>query len=110
MTSALSWLTSFLYFSLSFAPLPSPVSSSSVTIEPLLPHLLNATTLPAPRPDLVLSLTRQLLGAGFHRTLQTQVELLSSLNLPSDYSAEAAVGVALVESITCDMYIDVDQV
>ena len=112
MNSALWLSTQFSLFLFSLAPLV--VSSSSVTVEPLLPHLLNASTLPPPHPHLVLSLSRRLQGAGFHRTLLTQVEQLFSLeSSSSEYGSagvEDGVGVAIVEDITCDMYIDVDQV
>ena len=112
MNSALWMLTYLSLFLLFLAPLL--VSSSSVTVEPLLPRLLNTSTLPSPHSRLVLSLSRQLLGDGFHRTLLTTVEQLFSLDLSSsEYESagvEVGVDVAIVEDITCDMYIDVDQV
>lgn len=49
-----------------------------------------------------LSLTRQLLGAGYHRELRVNIKLQGS----KGYSDK----VLLVENITCDMYIDLDQV
>ena len=49
-----------------------------------------------------LSLTRQLLGAGYHRELRVNIKFQDSRG----YSDK----VLLVENITRDMYIDLDQV
>ena len=51
-------------------------------------------------------LSRQLDGTGFHRTLLTQVEQVTSQHI----SDPSVLHVAIVENITCDMYVDIDQV
>ena len=70
--------------------------------------LLDASNLPPPHPGLSVVLSRQLIGAGFHRTLLTKVEQVSyHHHIIADHSV---LRVAIVENITCDMYVDIDQV
>ena len=79
-----------------------------VTVDPSLPSLLNAADLPSPHPDLSMVMSRELVGAGFHRTLLTQVEQVTSQS--NHIPDPSALRVVLIENVTCDMYVDVDQV
>lgn len=102
---------SLLLFFPSFL-IPAVLSSSVRVDSSLSSLLLRSTNLPLPHLPGELSVTlqsRQLVGAGFHRTLLTQVEQVSSPDhsIP-DHSS--ALRVAIVENITCDMYVDIDQV
>ena len=87
-----------------------PALSSSVRVDSSLSGLLNATNLPRPLPELSLALSRQLVGAGFHRTLLTKVERVSSHHYNNIIPDHSMLHVAIVENITCDMYVDIDQV
>ena len=98
---------SLLFFS---PPLLTPASSSSVRVDRSLSSLLlDASNLPPPHPGLSVVLSRQLIGAGFHRTLLTKVEQVSyhHHHIIADHSV---LRVAIMENITCDMYVDIDQV
>ena len=100
----LSFLLSLL------SPLTGLVAGSAVTVDPSLSSLLNGNGLPAPHPELGVAVSRELAGAGFHRKLLTRVERVTSssgLTVAADFSE---VQLALVENVTSDMYIDVDQV
>ena len=100
------WQVPFLLSLLS--PLAGLVAAgSAVTVDPSLSSLLNVDSLPPPHPELGVAVSRELVGAGFHRTLLTRVERVSGLSVAADSSE---MKVALVENVTCDMYIDVDQV
>ena len=68
---------------------------------------LNVAILPRAHPELRVVLSRQLVGAGFHRTLLTQVEQVTSQYNILDPNV---LHVAIVENITRDMYVDIDQV
>ena len=105
-----AWQVITLPFLLSFlSPLTGLVVASVVTVDPSLSSLLNVNSLPPPHPELSVAVSRELVGAGFHRTLLTSVEHVSSHT--STVAADSSeVQVALVENVTCDMYIDVDQV
>lgn len=104
---------SLLLFFPSFL-IPAALSSTVRVDSSLSSLLLHSTNLPLPHLHVAgeLSVTlqsRQLVGAGFHRTLLTQVEQVSSPDHNiSDHSS--ALHVAIVENITCDMYVDIDQV
>ena len=88
----------------------SSALSSSVRVDSSLSSLLNATKLPKALPELTLALSRQLVGAGFHRTLQTKVERVSFHQHNNIIPDHSMLHVAIVENITRDMYVDIDQV
>lgn len=101
-SSVLSFLSPFILL----------VSASVVTVDPSLSNLLTSNSLPTPHPDLTVIVSRELVGAGFHRTLLSRVEQVATAqSTPGVVGEDAdAVVVALVENITCDVYVDVDQV
>ena len=101
----INWSLLLLFTSL----LTIPAWSSTVTVDYSLSSLLNAAHLPSPHPDLRMVLSRQLVGAGFHRTLLTHVEQVTS-HQSGHIPDPSKLYVAIVENITRDVYVDVDQV
>ena len=97
-------------FLVSLSLLPLSVSSSSVAVDHSILDLLDAALLPEPHPNVEVSLYRQLVGSGYHRTLLTRVERVISPQSMQDAPDPSVLSVAIVENITCDMYVDVDQV
>ena len=78
-----------------------------MTVDPSLGDLLRKSDdLPTPHPQLSVGMTRELTGAGFHRTLLTRVGQLYSTS--SHVTSDTVESVVLVENVTCDMYVDVD--
>lgn len=106
-----TWQVITLSFVLSlFSPLTDLVAASVVTVDPSLSSLLNVHTLPPPHSELSVAVSRELVGAGYHRTLWTSVEHVSSHSSHTVAADSSGMQVALVENVTCDVYIDVDQV